>query len=178
MRKIINDATFCVKDGKISVNPLRYMDNARTLSTDHGISFKDEIIGLIRAGKDEAEIRGYIELALRSTRQDRAAAMGPVAFDKWIKAMIGRHMAEAMKKLQRQDGVGPAPAARATIRRASSKFASLEEIAGAIATYLRDVPEDMLETITLQDIGIAGKEIRESDFACVLNVLYVARRFA
>jgi len=182
MRKIINNATFCAKSGEILVNPLRYMDNARTLSADHEISFKTEIISLIRDGKDKAEIYGYIELALRATRQERAAAMGEKAFGKWIKSMIPRHYVEACKKMDRQDGIAPSTSTstrrNSVIRRSSNKYASFEEIAGAIATYLSDIPEETLETITPQDIGIAGKEISEHDFMSVLNVLYMARKFA
>jgi len=180
MRKIINNATFCAENGEILVNPLRYMDNARTLSADHGISFKDEIISLIRSGKEKDEIYGYIELALRATRQERAAAMGEKAFGKWIKSMILRHYVEARKKMDRQDGIAPSTNASArrnsVIRRSSNKYASFEEIAQAIATYLSDIPKETLETITPQDIGIAGKEISEHDFMSVLNVLYMARK--
>ena len=182
MRKIINNATFCAKDGEILVNPLRYMDNARTLSADHGISFKDEIIQLLRDGKSKDEIHGYIELALRATRQERAKAMGDSAFGKWIKSMCSRHFAEAVKKLQRQDGIAPSTSTSArrnsVIHRSSNKYASMEEIAQAIATYISDIPEETLETITIMDIGVSGKEIREEDFMAVLNVLYIARKFA
>ena len=180
MRKIISNATFCAKDGEILVNPLRYMDNARTLSADHGISFKDEIISLIRSGKEKDEIYGYIELALRATRQERAAAMGEKAFGKWIKSMISRHYVEARKKMDRQDGIAPSTNVSArrnsVIRRSSNKYASFEEIAQAIATYLSDIPKETLETITIMDIGVSGKEIREEDFRAVLNVLYMARK--
>jgi len=178
MRRIVNNATFNVETGKIAINPLKYMDNARTLSTEPGVSFKDEIIQLLRSGKDKAEIFGFIELALRATRQDRAAAMGELAFDKWIRAMCSRHYVEAEKKMQRLDGNAPSTSARTTIRRSASKIASLEEIASAIAERLELVPEETLEMLSIQDISVPGKEIAEYDFMSVLNVLYTARKFA